>query len=491
MELTLLLLLLAFISLLLLLKRKSSPTTANFTPLRRYPFIGNIPHLLNNRSRMLAWASELIPLSPTATSTVAPFVFTANPSNVEHIIRSNFDNYRKGGFITAAMHDFLGQGILNSNGDLWHLQRKTASFQLNTKSIRSFIMDIVRREAVHSLLPLLHNATTTGEVLDLQDLLERFAFDNVCNFAFGYDPKSLDGTSEEGLKFFHAFDDATQIVVDRIESIVPWQVKKLLNVGSEKRFREAQAIVQEMVSRFVRSTSKQDDLLSRFAEDPNHSEELLRDIGINFMVAGRDTTPSALTWFFWILSSRPHIVEQILNEIKSIKARTNINKNSELFGIEELRELHYLHAALSESMRLYPPVPLLPRLANEDDVLPDGTRVRGGWLVMYSSYVMGRTASIWGEDCMEVKPERWLVDGVYQPTNPFKYTVFHGGPRACLGREMAYIQMKAVAACILERFEMEVVGKRGEPQISMTMRMKGGLPVRIRERVLTSLVQEV
>ncbi|KAJ0967000.1 hypothetical protein J5N97_023917 [Dioscorea zingiberensis] len=383
------------------------------------------------------------------------------------------------------MHDFLADGIFNSNGELWRLQRKTASFEFNTKSIRSFIMDIVRREAVHSLLPLLHNATTTGEVLDLQDLLERFAFDNVCNLAFGYDPKSLDGTSEEGLKFFHAFDDATQIIVDRMVSIVPWKVKKLLKVRSEKRFREAQAIVQEMVSRFVRSTRKQDDLLSCFAENPTHSEELLRDIGINFMVAGRDTTPSALTWFFWILSSRPHIVEQILREIKSIRARTN-NEN-EFFRIESLREMHYLHAALSESMRLYPPVPMLPRMANKDDVLPDGTSVRRGWVVTYSSYAMARLKSIWGEDCMEVKPERWLVDGVYQPTSPFKYPVFHGGPRVFLGKEMAYIQMKAVAACILERFELEVVEKRGERQISVTMRMKGGLPVRIRERMITTL----
>ncbi|KAJ0967001.1 hypothetical protein J5N97_023918 [Dioscorea zingiberensis] len=484
--LLLLLLLLPFVYLLLM-RRRSSPLAANFTPLRRYPIIGNIPHLLKNRSRMLDWASELIPLSPTATSTVAPFVFTANPSNVEHVIRANFDNYPKGGFITSSMHDFFGDGIFNSNGELWRLQRKTASFEFNTKSIRSFIMDIVRREAVHSLLPLLHNATTTGEVLDLQDLLERFAFDNVCNLAFGYDPKSLDGTSEEGLKFFHAFDDATHIVVHRTHSLIPWQIKKLLNVGSEKRFRDSQAIVQEMVSRFVKSTHKQDDLLSRFAEDPTHSEELLRDISINFMVAGRDTTPSALTWFFWILSSRPHIAEQILREIKSIRARTNNDNDNEFFRIEELREMHYLHAALSESMRLYPPVPLLPRLANEDDVLPDGTSVRRGWFVMYSSYSMARSKSIWGEDCMEVKPERWLVDGVYQPTSPFKYPVFHGGPRVCLGKEMAYIQMKAVAACVLERFELEVVEKRGEPQLSMTMRMKGGLPVRIRERIITTL----
>ncbi|KAH7668996.1 Cytochrome P450 E-class group I protein [Dioscorea alata] len=483
MDISFLLLLFLLLPILLILHKKNScPTQTNFTPLHPYPVLGNIPHIFKNRSRLLDWASDLIPLSPTFTSTVSPFIFTANPSNIKHILHSNFDNYPKGGFVSSAMHDFLGHGIFNSNGPLWRLQRKTASFEFNTKSIRSFIFDIVLRETIQVLVPILDHSITTNKILDLQDLLERFAFDNICNLAFGYNPESLATTSDEGLRFFHAFDEASHIVVERIGSTIPWQIKKLLNVGSEKRFRHSQAIVHEMVSKFVRLRRKQDDLLSRFADDPSNSDELLRDISINFMIAGRDTTPTALTWFFWILSSRPRIVKQILEEIKSVREKKKNNNKDEFFEIEELREMHYLHAALSETMRLYPPVPLLLRVAVKDDVLPDGTGVKKGWYVMYNSYVMGRMKSLWGEDCMEVRPERWLVDGVYRPVSSYKYPVFHGGPRVCLGKEMAYIQMKAVVACVLERFEIEVVEERGEAQLSMTMRMKGGLPVRVKHR---------
>ncbi|KAF5802716.1 putative cytochrome P450 [Helianthus annuus] len=104
---------------------------------------------------------------------------------------------------------------------------------------------------------------------------------------------------------------------------------------------------------------------------------------------------------------------------------------------------------------------------------------------------MGRMESVWGMDCNEFRPERWLEEEngggtvVYRPENPFKYPVFHGGARVCLGKEMAYTQMKLVAATIMEVFEveLEVVEKKvPEHVLSLTMRMKDGLKVRVRKR---------
>ncbi|KAK1278974.1 Cytochrome P450 86B1 [Acorus gramineus] len=98
---------------------------------------------------------------------------------------------------------------------------------------------------------------------------------------------------------------------------------------------------------------------------------------------------------------------------------------------------------------------------------------------------MGRLESIWGNDCLEYRPERWLgeEDGVFKAESSFKYPVFHAGPRMCLGKEMAYTQMKSIAACVIERFVIDVVAP-SQPQhvLSLTLRMKGGLHVRVRER---------
>ncbi|KAG1360961.1 cytochrome P450 94A1 [Cocos nucifera] len=476
-----------FYSTFLFFKRAPLSKPTESTVLEGYPIIGNLPLFIKNWRRILDWMVELIPTSPTGTVTVVPIVFTANPSNVEHLARTKFDNYPKADDIVATLHDFFGRGILNANGEEWRFQRKAASFEFNTKSLRAFVLDKVRHETVHRLIPLLKRAGRSGEVFDLQDVLERFAFDNICSLVFGEDPKCLSRESEEGEKFYHVFHEASELIVQRAMqpfSLI-WKLGKWLDIGSEKRLRKSLEIVHGFVEKFMRSRREQSrgggDFLSRFAADGTHSDEFIRDILMSFVLAGRDTTPTALTWFFWVLSSKPEVVEKIREEIKSIRSRHG-NYDSDVLTLDQLREMGYLHAAVSESLRLYPPVPLLIRESKGVDELPDRTRVGKGWTVMYSPYAMGRAEGIWGQDCGQFRPERWMEDEVFQPASPFRYTVFHAGPRMCLGKDMAYIQMKAVAASILEAFEVEVVEKRGKYQLSMTMRMEGGLPVTVQER---------
>jgi cytochrome P450 len=204
----------------------------------------------------------------------------------------------------------------------------------------------------------------------------------------------------------------------------------------------------------------------------------------NFLLAGRDTTSSALTWFFWLVSGRPDVEDKILREIRSMRASTPANAGA-TFSFDELREMQYLHAAVTESMRLYPPVAMDTHGCKHDDFLPDGTFVGIGWQVTYSAYAMALVEDIWGKDCEEFKPERWLSeDGAFQPESTFRYPVFHAGPRMCLGKEMAYIQMKSIVACVLERFSFRFVGGEERPGLvlSFTLRMKGGLAMQVDKR---------
>ena len=138
-----------------------------------------------------------------------------------------------------------------------------------------------------------------------------------------------------------------------------------------------------------------------------------------------------------------------------------------------------------EAMRLYPPVPVDTKACLNDDVMPDGTVLKKGWFVTYHAYAMGRMETIWGKDCNEYVPERWIgEDGTCQQESAFKYPVFHAGPRMCLGKDLAFIQMKSIAASVIERFEVDVEDKGTCPAhlLSMTLRIKGGLPVSVRKR---------
>jgi cytochrome P450 len=123
------------------------------------------------------------------------------------------------------------------------------------------------------------------------------------------------------------------------------------------------------------------DFLSRFAVAGEHSNERLRDVVTNYILAGRNTTSSALTWFFWLVSARPDMEKKIVREIRAARVSSGCCETREgapttTFSFDELREMHYLHAAITESMRLYQPVAADTHSCKEDDVRAPGRHVR-------------------------------------------------------------------------------------------------------------------
>ncbi|KAJ3676241.1 hypothetical protein LUZ60_003653 [Juncus effusus] len=214
--------------------------------------------------------------------------------------------------------------------------------------------------------------------------------------------------------------------------------------------------------------------LGAMFKDQKEKHRFLRDIIVSFILAGKDSTSSGLSWFFWLISINPKIEERIYEEI-SLK--------DENCDYDEFKGLNYLHAAITESLRLHPPVPINSRVVSKDDTLPDGTKVCSGWFADYSAYAMGRDVRLWGPDCQKFKPDRWLdALGQFVGVDSYKFLVFHAGPRGCLGREMAYVQMKAVAFAVIRRFKIEVSEKLPEYEMAVTLRMKGGLLVQVKKR---------
>jgi hypothetical protein len=127
--------------------------------LKVYPILGTTPHFIKNRHRLLEWSTGFLQTSPAHTMSFKVLghsgsAFTANPANVEHILKTNFENYPKGE-LADMLDDFLGRGIFNSDGEEWLQQRKTASYELNKLSLRNFVVHAVRFEVVERLLPLL------------------------------------------------------------------------------------------------------------------------------------------------------------------------------------------------------------------------------------------------------------------------------------------------------------------------------------------------
>ncbi|KAK6940709.1 Cytochrome P450 [Dillenia turbinata] len=307
-----------------------------------------------------------------------------------------------------------------------------------------------------------------------KDKMRRFAFDNVCKFAFGYDPQYLLPSLPEQ-SFASAFEEATSTSSERFNCNFHfiWKLKKVFDIGSEKRLRIVVSEVRDFAKQVIREKKKEleskscldsVDLLSRFLNSGHSDEEFVSDVVISFILAGRNTTSAALSWFFWLLSKNPEVENKILKEITEEKQGKT--KNS---VYDEVKDMVYTHASLCESMRLYPPVPVDSKVAAIDDVLPDGTVVKKGNRVAYHPYAMGRLEKLWGTDWAEFKPERWLQrDSVsqkwsFEGRDVYTYPVFQAGPRVCLGKEMAFLQMKRLVAGVLRRWRVVPAVEGFEP----------------------------
>ncbi|KAG9141063.1 hypothetical protein Leryth_012641 [Lithospermum erythrorhizon] len=144
----------------------------------------------------------------------------------------------------------------------------------------------------------------------------------------------------------------------------------------------------------------------------------------------------------------------------------------------------YLHGAICETLRLFPPVPLQHKAPIEADILPSGHCLKPNTKTVIPFCSMGRMEQIWGEDCLEFKPERWISErGGIKNVPSFKFTAFNAGPRSCLGKEMSFIQMKIVAAAVIYHFKFKVVeGQSILPSTSVVLNMKHGLKVRVSRR---------
>jgi len=165
----------------------------------------------------------------------------------------------------------------------------------------------------------------------------------------------------------------------------------------------------------------------------------MRDFVFNFLIAGRDTTASLLTWTFYELSRHPEVEEKVIEEINSVIKDENAN-------FKNIKLLKYTKWVLQEVLRLYPPVPIDGYTALEDDILPNGYFVAKNTEIYYVAWHMHRLPEYFPEPELFL-PERWE----FPLKHPFSYVPFHGGARACLGKEMAYQESLILMVNIFKR----------------------------------------
>ncbi|VFQ91697.1 unnamed protein product [Cuscuta campestris] len=473
---------------------------------RAYPVIGMMPALSVHAHRIHDYSTEVLRESGGTFQCVGPMganmdmLGTCEPANIHHIFSRNFSNYPKGPDFRK-MFDVLGDGIFNVDSELWELHRKTTLSFFTHADFNAMLERNVWEKMERGMFPVLNHFSDRGAEFDLQDVFQRFTFDTIAGLVLNEDPGSL------AVDFpYHPCEKGFNHMIDALlyRHMLPetvWRAQNFIGIGKEKKLNRARRDFDDFIYSSIRRQQEQ----GRTGESPlfvafekayrerpeltkTSLEEFLRDTFLSLMFAGRDTTSTALTWLFWLLAENPHVLAEVRREIEE---KLNLDEKEgklRYFKAAESKKLVYLHGALCESLRLFPPVALEHKVAAKKDILPSGHPVKPGTRVIVSFYAAGRLETIWGKDCMEFKPERWISGrGSVRHEPSYKFPAFNAGPRTCLGKDMAFVQMKMVAATMLHHYDFQVVDRAAVcPSDSIILQAKHGLRVRFSRRLRPS-----
>ncbi|KAF3570872.1 hypothetical protein F2Q69_00060790 [Brassica cretica] len=428
---------------------------------------------------------------------------TCSPANVEYMLKTNFKNFPKGTFFKDRFKDLLEDGIFNADDESWKEQRRVIITEMHSTRFMEHSFQTTQRLVRKKLLKVMESFARSQEAFDLQDVLLRLTFDIICIAGLGADPETLAQDLPQ-VPFANAFVEATESTLFRF--MIPpfiWKPMKFLDIGYEKGLRKAIDVVHGFVNKMImdricmvndeETLDNRSDVLTRIIQIDNNKKgnkigpstiRFLRQFCTSFILAGRDTSSVAISWFFWVIQRHPQVENKIIQEIRQIVKQRGDPSDSSLFTVKELNNMVYLQAAISETLRLYPPIPMEMKQAIEDDMFPDGTFIKKGSRVYFSIYAMGRMETIWGKDCEEFRPERWIQAGKFVSDDQYKYVVFNAGPRLCLGKTFAYLQMKMIAASVLLRYSIKVAQDHVVvPRVTTNLYMKYGLKVTIAPRL--------
>jgi cytochrome P450 len=461
-----------------------------------YPIFGALGWVIKYRSDVLTGMMRLCQEYEWRTFSIKWFgerrmVITTDPACVEYVLKTNFDNYPKGNRFNTTLNDLLGNGIFAVDGEKWKAQRHLMSHVFTDRAFRTVILGAFIKH-MRTMRTILDKAVHTGQSLDMQALLHRFTLDSIGEIAFGVSLHSLEDPDQP---FVSAFDNG-QAAIDLRFFTPGWRLCALRRgrgcLRSEVVLDESINVLRNFTDRIIDERLKagdwndRPDVLSRAmaAIDEKTGKPLyrnnnnaLRDIILNFMIAGRDTTAQALSWALFEIARAPTSVvsETLAQEARAIGAADD-DWSPTYDSIA--KELRFTKAVMMETLRLFPSVPKEWKEAKKNDTLPDGTQVYAGNILVYLPYVMGRRESLWGKDAALFNPSRF-VDA--PPVSPYKFTAFNAGPRACLGQGMAMVEASFVLAGIFARYELTLSPPTQNviPMDSLTLPQRRGVMMKV------------
>ena len=434
----------------------------------------------------------------------------SHPDHIRDILVANADRFTKGPALRMAKVT-LGEGLLTSEGDFHRRQRRIMQPAFHARRVAAYAPAMVR------FARRMSDAWRPGEVIDVRAAMTQLTLEIVAKILF-------DAEIESEVREVSRAMDVTVKMFDRSRNPFAFVLNRIPILPSNLRFVRARDRVFATLDRMIEQRRSCRTAAANASDEQAHrdflsillaardtegdrggmTEEQVRFEAMTLFAAGHETTANAMAWTWYLLAQNPTAEARLHEEVDRVLAGRDPTA-------DDLGRLPYVHAVISESMRLYPPAWVVGRQAKDAYPVGDtGYTIPTGGVILMSQYVVHRDAR-WWERPDEFLPERWLAanrdgeigglnDGERNAAGPpiipapghltsakdrprYAYFPFGGGPRQCVGEAFAWLESELLLAAIAGRWRLQSM--RDSPvrlHATITLRPRDALPMRLEPR---------
>jgi cytochrome P450 len=369
------------------------------------------------------------------------------PDAIRHVLVDNYENYTRTPAGIRVLRPMLGEGLLIAEGRAWKHQRRTLAPAFTPRAVATLVPHMVAAidEGVAKL------RENSSAPVDLRQAMQRMTLEIAGRTMFSL------GMDRHG-------PTLRDFVMDYGERLArPHFLDLLLPLGwpspqdfSRARFRKRWTRFIAMLMAERRAAGKNEgaplrdlfDLMDA-ARDPetgqSFTDEQLGDQAATMILAGHETTATALFWSLYLLALDPATQDELAAEVQRVTAN----------GTLDIEQLKFTRAVIDETMRLYPPAFLIARAAAAPDTIA-GLPVRKKDVILIAPWLLHRHEKLWHE------PNAFIPSRFMQPSDPpdrFAYLPFGVGARVCIGAHFALVEATLALARLIAAFRIELLDK--------------------------------
>ncbi len=397
-------------------------------------------------------------------------VFLLNhPDYIKDALDRYYESFVKGRQDPRRRH-FLGEGLLTSEGEFHHRQRRLIQPAFHRQLFarhEGVIMDHGSRVGERW-----HDSQQVNIVREMKRLTLAITSQLVFNTKTDSEADEISEAMKLVISHFAPFGSPLGSLLAK------------LPMSRIRRIHAAQATLDGIVRRLIaerrQSGEEQDDILSMLVSvlhnpdtDLQTNDLRIRDEAVTFFLAGFETLSTALAWTWYLLAQNPAVQAELHAEFDTVLG-------SRMPSLADLPQLRYTKMVFAEAMRMYPPIWVLPRYLIKDFatgcyVMPAGS------IVIISQYLMHRDPRYF-PDPSRFDPQRWTPEAKARRPQ-YSYFPFGGGPRGCLGEGLAWTQGLLLIALLAQRWRMKPLPARPmELQLGITLQPKHEIMLQLERR---------